>query len=149
VWDASWFRVFVAEIIAKADVRNAIGEGVVITSDGNSVATLSVDAETLGALTAHDGDPNAHANVIALHTSNSDPHTQYLTRTDFEAEMAQQYAIQNHRERLNKLEIEIHDLKQCQSEAAEKVAQMNGKLDAINENVNVIKEAIINRGIGR
>ena len=94
VWDASWFRVFVAEVIAKADVRNAIGEGVVITSDGNSVATLSVDAETLGALTAHDGDPNAHANVIALHTSNSDPHTQYLTRTDFEAEMAQQYAIQ-------------------------------------------------------
>jgi len=62
---------------------------------------------------------------------------------------AQQYSIQNHRERLDKLEIEIHDLKECQSEAAEKVAQMNGKLDAINENVNVIKEAIINRGIGR
>ena len=60
---------------------------------------------------------------------------------------AQQYSIANHKERLDKLEREIKELRECQTESAEKVAQMNGKLDAINENVNVIKEAIINRGL--
>lgn len=94
VWDASWFRTFVAEVMAKADVRNAIGQGVTITSDGNSVATLAVDIESTGAIAGHNADPFAHPNVIALHESSADPHTQYLTRTDFEAEMAQQYAIQ-------------------------------------------------------
>jgi hypothetical protein len=91
-WSATWFRTFVAEVMAKADVRNAVGVGITIESDGNSVATLTAGGD--GGLLEHDGDPAAHANVIALHTANSNPHTQYLTRTDFEAEMAQQYAIQ-------------------------------------------------------
>jgi len=39
-------------------------------------------------------------------------------------------------------------VKEAQLAGAKEAAQMNGKLDAINENVNVIKEAIINRGLG-
>lgn len=62
---------------------------------------------------------------------------------------AQQASINVHRERLDKLEREIRELKDCQGHTAEKVAEMNGKLDAINENVNVIKEAIISRGLNR
>lgn len=82
VWDASWFRVFVSEVIAKADVRNAIGQGVTITSNGNSVATISADAETAGAITGHNNDPFAHQAVLDAHRAESDPHPQYLTADD-------------------------------------------------------------------
>lgn len=43
-WNADWFRKFIVEVLAKSDVRNAVGLGVQVTSAGNSVATLSVDA---------------------------------------------------------------------------------------------------------
>jgi hypothetical protein len=76
-WSASWFRTFVTEVIAKADIRNAIGQGVTITSDGNSVATISADAETAGAVTSHNVDPLAHADAFAAHRAESDPHPQY------------------------------------------------------------------------
>lgn len=82
VWDAAWFRTFVAEVIAKADVRNAIGYGVTITSDGNSVATISADAETAGAISGHNLDPLSHAQAFAAHRSEADPHPQYLLRAD-------------------------------------------------------------------
>jgi hypothetical protein len=78
VWDAHWFRVFVTENLAKADVRNAIGQGVTITSIGNSVATISADAETAGAVSGHNDDPLAHAEAFAAHVSHPDPHPQYL-----------------------------------------------------------------------
>lgn len=93
-WDAAWFRTFVVEVLAKADIRNAIGAGVTITSDGNSVATISADAETAGAITAHNADPFAHDDVINLHVSSSDPHPQYLTNSDYEAlQVAAVYAL--------------------------------------------------------
>jgi hypothetical protein len=76
-WSASWFRTFVTEVIAKADIRNAIGQGVTITSNGNSVATISADAETAGAVSAHNVDPLAHADAFAAHRAESDPHPQY------------------------------------------------------------------------
>ena len=81
-WSASWFRVFVSEVMAKADVRNAIGYGVTISSDGNSVATISADAETAGAITGHNLDPLAHAQAFNAHRSEADPHPQYLTIDD-------------------------------------------------------------------
>lgn len=81
-WDASWFRVFVTEMLAKADVRNAIGLGVTITSNGNSVATISADAETLGAISGHDADPLAHAEAFAAHVSQPNPHPVYAGADD-------------------------------------------------------------------
>lgn len=74
-WDAAWFRLFIAEVLAKADVRNAIGDGIAITSDGNSVATLSTDAST--AIAPHNADPLAHADAFSAHRSEADPHSQY------------------------------------------------------------------------
>ena len=76
-WDAAWFRQFVVEVIAKADVRNAIGVGLTITSDGNSVATLSTTAGTNAALGVHNDDPFSHADAFNAHVAESDPHTQY------------------------------------------------------------------------
>ena len=74
-WDAGWFRTFVTEVMSKADVRNAIGNGVTIESSGNSVATLSTDA-TL-AVAPHNSDPLAHVDAFGAHKAESDPHTVY------------------------------------------------------------------------
>lgn len=76
-WSAPWFRTFVVEVIAKADVRNAIGQGITITSDGNSVATLSADAETTGAISGHNLDPLAHVEAFNAHVSQPNPHPVY------------------------------------------------------------------------
>jgi hypothetical protein len=77
-WSATWFRTFVAEVMAKADIRNAVGVGVTIESDGNSVATITAGGD--GGLLEHDGEPLAHANAFAFHTSLSDPHPGYVRR---------------------------------------------------------------------
>ena len=76
-WDPAWFRTWVVQNLAKADVRNAIGYGVTITADGNSVATISADAETAGAISGHNLDPLAHAEAFAAHSSQVDPHPMY------------------------------------------------------------------------
>ena len=60
---------------------------------------------------------------------------------------ANQYDIRNHKHRIDDLERKIERMQEIQSEAAQEVANMNGKLDQINENVNVIKNAIIERGL--
>jgi len=52
-------------------------------------------------------------------------------------------------QRLEKLEHENRLLRDCQGETAEDVANINGKLDQINENVNAIKDHIIERGLNR
>lgn len=77
-WDAAWFRTFIAENLSKADIRNAIGLGVTITSIGNSVATISTDAETAGAIHGHNEDPLAHSEGFAAHVSQPNPHPQYV-----------------------------------------------------------------------
>jgi hypothetical protein len=74
-WDAAWFRTFMAEVLAKADVRNAVGVGVGITSNGNSVATITVDSTTT--ITPHNEDPLAHVEAFVAHKAESDPHAQY------------------------------------------------------------------------
>ena len=50
-------------------------------------------------------------------------------------------------DRIEKLELENRILRECQNETAEDVATINGKLDQINENVNAIKDHIIERGL--
>ena len=71
-WFASWFRTFVVEYMAKADVRNAIGVGIEITSVGNSVATLTVSgAAGSAAIEQHNNDPMANQNAFALHNSDA------------------------------------------------------------------------------
>jgi hypothetical protein len=81
-WSATWFRQFVVEVLAKADVRNSIGDGVSVSSDGNSYATLStVDAQA-AALAAHVGDPFTHEQIVQAHVAEAHPHTQYLTQPD-------------------------------------------------------------------
>ena len=71
VWSAQWFRRWVIEQLSKADVRNAIGVGVEITTEGNSVATLTTDAETAGSIDAHNDDPNANPQAFAKHNADS------------------------------------------------------------------------------
>lgn len=45
-WDAAWFERFVREVLALADVRNAVeGAGISITSNPNDPATLSAAAD--------------------------------------------------------------------------------------------------------
>ena len=74
-WSADWFRrVFVAEILAKLDVRNALGSGVAVSSSGNSVATLTT------ALTAADITA-----AIDDHEAAADPHPGYLTQAEADA----------------------------------------------------------------
>jgi hypothetical protein len=74
-WAPAWFRTFVVEYMAKADVRNAIGVGISITSEGNSVATLTVDGSVSeAAIEAHNNDPYANANAFALHNSDMNAH---------------------------------------------------------------------------
>ena len=84
-WDPNWFRVFVVEYLAKADVRDAIGVGITITSDGNSVATLSTDASQTAYVQAHNNDPSSHTEAINAHRAEWDPHTQYALDTDLNA----------------------------------------------------------------
>ena len=63
--------------------------------------------------------------------------------------VANQYGERNNTRRIERLEIEVRELRECQSASASEIANMNGKLDVINENVNAIKDAIIDRGLGR
>lgn len=77
VWAPAWFRTFVVEYMSKADVRNAIGIGIAITSEGNSVATLNVTAGMAEALEAHNQSPSAHQQAFAAHKAEADPHPQY------------------------------------------------------------------------
>ena len=60
---------------------------------------------------------------------------------------AQQVRINEHDKRIDKLEIENRELKKTQSEAAEKAAQMNGKLDIIIDYVQTINKSLTDRGV--
>lgn len=51
-----WFRRFVTEYLSKADIRNATGNGLTITSNGNGYATLDATAD----ITAHEAALNPH-----------------------------------------------------------------------------------------
>lgn len=44
-WDPVWIAQFVRDVLAFADVRNAVGDGVEITGQPNEVATISVNAD--------------------------------------------------------------------------------------------------------
>lgn len=44
-WDAKWFGDFCRDVLALADVRNAIGEGLDISGQSAEVATLAVSAD--------------------------------------------------------------------------------------------------------
>jgi hypothetical protein len=81
VWSASWFRTWVVNYLSKADVRNAIGIGIDISSDGNSVATLSSEGSTSELLQQHDEDPFAHRAAFGAHKAETDPHPQYSMQT--------------------------------------------------------------------
>lgn len=39
-WNAQWFEVFVREVLSKADVRNAVGNGIIITGQPDDFAEL-------------------------------------------------------------------------------------------------------------
>lgn len=73
-WSATWFRQFVVEVLAKADARNAVGVGLAVTSDGNSVATLSAQAGIDASVATHNGDPFAHGNLMAAHAADEQAH---------------------------------------------------------------------------
>ena len=76
-WSSTWFRTFIVEYLAKADVRNAIGEGAVITSSQNSVATISTVEGNNSQLTRHNEDPFSHVAAFTAHRAEANPHPQY------------------------------------------------------------------------
>ena len=49
-WDARWFDVFVREVLANADVRNATGSGVTVSGTADEAGTLTVDEVGLSGL---------------------------------------------------------------------------------------------------
>lgn len=55
-WSPEWFETFVREVLSKLDTRNAIGVGVGVSSDGNSVATLDVSTAISTAIDTHEAD---------------------------------------------------------------------------------------------
>lgn len=63
-WSPTWFRTFVMEVLAPLDTRNSLGVGLVVSSDGNSVATLDVTAALNAAINA----------AIDVHELATDPH---------------------------------------------------------------------------
>lgn len=73
-WSPEWFDTFVREVLAKMDTRNAVGNGVTVSSNGNSVATI--DAE----LTQDNID-----DAIADHEAAANPHPTYLTEAEADA----------------------------------------------------------------
>lgn len=77
--DGVWFRRWVTEELAKADVRNATAVGMTIETDayGRPVLTFDVSPD----VAAHNVDPLAHAEAFAAHRSESDPHTQYVPKS--------------------------------------------------------------------
>ena len=76
-WSATWFRQFVVEVLAKADARAITGD-VTVTSDGNSVANVSISDTVLQEVVLHNADPFSHSNAFAAHVSETDPHTGYV-----------------------------------------------------------------------
>ena len=74
-WSAEWFRTFVREVLSKLDTRNSIGDGIVVSSDGNSVATLNATLAINAAVTAHDGLVTAHGPAIAAHDGLATAHS--------------------------------------------------------------------------
>ena len=81
-WSAAWFRQFVIEVLAKADVRNAVGDGATITSTGNSVATISTKTSNDESIASHNLDPFAHSEAIGVHSSQPDPHPAYARHVE-------------------------------------------------------------------
>jgi hypothetical protein len=63
-WSASWYRRHVAEVLSKLDTRNSIGDGILVTSDGNSVATLSATDAIEQAINAHKAETDPHEDII-------------------------------------------------------------------------------------
>ena len=74
-WSASWFRLYVAEVLSKGDARNI--QGVTVTFTGNSVATIDMTASVAAELTAHNVDPFSHVDAFNAHVAEADPHAQY------------------------------------------------------------------------
>lgn len=81
-WSAAWFRRFVVEVLAKADARNVVGQGITVTSDGNSVATFSTQTGVEAAIATHDGNPFAHGNLMAGHAADRDAHRLVCLRAE-------------------------------------------------------------------
>lgn len=54
-YSAQWFETIFREVLSKADVRNATGQGIVVQSDGNSNATL-VNAAGLSSVLTVDAE---------------------------------------------------------------------------------------------
>ena len=73
-WSPTWFRMFINEVLAPLDTRNALGIGVDVLSQGNSVATLDVTDTIDDAIAAHDALTTAHAAAFAVHVDATDPH---------------------------------------------------------------------------
>lgn len=66
-----YIELLVRDVLSKADVRNAIGQGITISADGNVVATL----DATGAID----------DAILDHVAAANPHPTYLTQAEGDA----------------------------------------------------------------
>lgn len=69
-----WMELIVREVLSKADIRNAIGQGITISADGNVVATLDAASAISAAFVTHNADATANTAAIDAHEGATDPH---------------------------------------------------------------------------
>jgi len=84
-WNADWFRKFIMEVLAPADVRNAIGVGITVTSAGNVPATLTTAPLSESQIPAEITRDTELAAALAAHVAAADPHAVYLTEPEGDA----------------------------------------------------------------
>lgn len=80
-----WIELIVREVLSKADVRRAIGNGVTITATGDTVATLDVTSTISASISTHDALASAHSAAFAAHVAEANPHPTYLTQAEGDA----------------------------------------------------------------
>lgn len=64
-----YLELLVREVLSKADIRAATGNGITITADGNVVATLDAATAIDDAIDAHNADATANTPAFAAHTA--------------------------------------------------------------------------------
>ena len=83
-----YMGVLIREVLFKADTRAAEGDGITITTVGNSVATISVDLDEadIPAEIARASDVTTDiAAAVTDHEAAANPHPTYLTQAEGDA----------------------------------------------------------------
>ena len=71
-WSAAWFQEFILRVLGPMDTRNALGVGIDVSSNGNSVATLDATQAVDDAIAEHDALASAHAVAFTAYDAPED-----------------------------------------------------------------------------